>query len=466
MKTKWLLLVSVLIFSVTAAEQTWRYQLLEGGFLIDECLICGRPTFQIPMRGSFNLRKGAMSPIAQKFLIENAEFTAGPDYTFKGSGTYDLVGDFAVRQVVTLTGMLETPGGTNKVAFTNETSAPTRRWPMLQFRLAQTNGTLVSTITLDIAAAPLREIWFSTRTNFARAIKLDNTVSDGDLLSTVGRIVKRNAELQNFPGPTYLNMGLDAVDILPGGEIAFSTETKGVLNDGDFAIARTGAIRNWQDFMPLVAPGLTTDPGLDALQLEGSNKIYFSTKQDMNDGTIGHGDIVLVDTDAPTGSVFKKNADLLARFHPAVAQDYGLDAIYIWPNGEIWFSTASEFTDNELGAISDGDLLSDAGYIVYRNADLTAALQPLGEPPTNFGLDALFVISDFAATTEDVSLAVGIDRASNAALLSWKGTGRVFQLYRAADVTGPWEVWTPIMAESQLLEPLASARSFYRLRQW
>src|SRR5205823_2755971 len=149
---------------------------------------------------------------------------------------------------------------------TNDSGAITRRWPMLAATLKQTNGTLASTITLTIAAAPLREIWFSTGTNFTRAIKgLDNSVSDGDLLSTAGRVVKRNSDFQaHFPGPTYENMGLDAVDILPGAEIAFSTDTLGVLSDGDFAFARSGQIIHWQDFMQTIDPGLANDPGLDA----------------------------------------------------------------------------------------------------------------------------------------------------------------------------------------------------------
>ena len=156
----------------------------------------------------------------------------------------------------------------------------------------------------------------------------------------------------------------------------------------------------------------------------------------------------------------------MAQFHPSIAQDYGLDALYIWPNGETWFSIATDFADTQLGPITHGDLLSDAGYIVYRNGDLTAALQPVGDPPTNFGLDALFIVSDFAATTDDVSLGVRLDRANNTVVLSWKGTGRVFQLYRAGDVDGPWSVLTPIIADSQYFEPLTFDRSFYRLRQW
>lgn len=422
------------------------------------------------MRGSFNLRRTEATPFATRYVIENAQFTAG-DYVFTGGGTYETSGDFVLRQTMTLTGELKTSSATNTVGFANNTGAITRRWPMLAATLTQTNGTLGSTITVTIAAAPLREIWFSTATNFTRAIKVDNTVSDGDLLSSAGRIVKRNGDLQNFPGPTYLNIGLDAMDMLPGAEIAFSAETKGVLNDGDIAISPTGTVSRWQDFMPLVAPNLSEDPGLDALQFEGSNKIYFSTKRDFDSpvGTIGNGDILLVDTDAPTGSIFRKNSDLLGRFHPSDATDVGLDALFIWWSGEIWFSTTTGFMDGELGQISTGDLLSDAGYIVYRNSDLTAALQPVGDAPTDFGLDAVYVISDSSAAPEGAKIDAVIVPGNDSILLNWAGQGRVFQVQRARDINGPWEAITPIIPELNYedLDTISGKqRAFYRVRQW
>ncbi|HEY6228551.1 MAG TPA: hypothetical protein VI282_15640 [Verrucomicrobiae bacterium] len=472
MKIKSLFAAFLFVTIGNAADLAWRYQLLEGSYLMDDCLICGRPSFNIPMRGSFTLRRVEVSPVATKYVIENADFKAGPDYSFSGSGTYTTSGDFVIKQSMTLSGELQTTAETKQVALTNETSAITRRWPMLFATLKQTNGTLASTITLTIAAAPLQEIWFSTSTNFTRAIKIDNSVSDGDLLSTIGHIVKRNSDFQtNFPGPTFLNMGLDAVDILPGAEIAFSTGTKGVLSDGDFAFANTGAITRWQDFMNIVAPDLTSDPGLDALQFDGPNKIYFSTRQDIAAavGPIGNGDIILIDTEAGTGDVFRSNADLLSQFHPSEAKDYGLDALYIWPTGEIWFSTTNDFSDTQLGPISAGDLLSDAGYIVYRNAGLIAALQPVGAPPPDVGLDALVVISDFVADESKTTLKASLDTQNDAVILSWQGQGRVFRLERARDIAGPWEGITSIVPAFSFEDTdniTQQQRAFYRVRQW
>lgn len=470
MKTRWVLFFGALLCWTTHAidsQLNWRYQLLEGSFSADDCLLCGRPTINIPMRGSFMLRRIAATPQATRYVIENASFKAGDSYSFTGSGTYETTGDFVIRQTMTLVGDLTTPSGTKNSTFTNQSSTITRRWPMLAATLTQTNGTLASTITLTIAAAPLQEIWFSTATNFTRAIKVDNEVSDGDLLSSAGRIVKSNGDLQNFPGPTYANIGLDAVDLLPGGVIAFSGYAKGVLNDGDYAYSPSGLIFRWQDFMPILSPTLASDPGLDALNFVAPDNFYFSTKQDFD--SFGHGDILTVNTTAGTGGLFKKNADLLVQFHPAEVKDYGLDALYIWPSGEIWFSTTNDFSDSVLGTVTAGDLLSDAGYIVYRNADLTAALQPVGTSPTDFGLDAVAVISDAVVDDGATTIKAVWDSANKGVIVSWKGGGRVFQLERASDVAGPWSAITPIIPDLQFEDfdaAGAQQNSFYRLRQW
>ncbi|MDH4241043.1 MAG: hypothetical protein OEW48_15910, partial [Phycisphaerae bacterium] len=37
----------------TGASKAVRYRLVEGSTLVDDCTICGRPTIQIPIRGSF-----------------------------------------------------------------------------------------------------------------------------------------------------------------------------------------------------------------------------------------------------------------------------------------------------------------------------------------------------------------------------------------------------------------------------
>jgi hypothetical protein len=70
--------------------------------------------------------------------------------------------------------------------------------------------------------------------------------------------------------------------------------------------------------------------------------------------------------------------------------DYGLDAVILRSNTEIWFSTEIGFQDARFGLIDEGDLLSTDGYVVARNLDLVAAFGPV-EDVASFGLDAAAV---------------------------------------------------------------------------
>jgi len=53
--------------------------------------------------------------------------------------------------------------------------------------------------------------------------------------------------------------------------------------------------------------------------------------------------------------------------------------------------------------------------------------------------------------------------------LTWQGQGRVFQVERAADVTGPFQPLSPILPDLSFDDRgtlTNRARSCYRLRQW
>ena len=165
-------------------------------------------------------------------------------------------------------------------------------------------------------------------------------IQHGDLLSDRGRIVKRNQELlAAFGLPTNRpDAGLDAVQVMPDGEILFSIQSN-----------------------VLVSASLT----------------------------LSHGDGL-----SDRGRVFRTNRELLANFRPAVTNhDYGLDALSVRPNGEIWFSVEEGFTDNALGPIQAGDLLGSLGYRVFSNAQLVADFGP-SNPSPDYGLDAGYVIAD------------------------------------------------------------------------
>jgi hypothetical protein len=169
------------------------------------------------------------------------------------------------------------------------------------------------------------------------------------------------------------------------------------------------------------------------------------------------------------GRVFKSNADLLARFHPSDRnRDYGLDALYLWPNGEIWFSTEEGFNDQIYGTIQGGDLLSDQGIIVFRNLELISAFAPI-EDLADFGLDALFVVTDLSSADRPRFTQITANRQTGNVLLEWIGPGRVFQLEKSRLVTGPYEPVTPIIPDLFFNDAgalQAALASFYRLRQW
>jgi hypothetical protein len=181
--------------------------------------------------------------------------------------------------------------------------------------------------------------------------------------------------------------------------------------------------------------------------------------------TLGHGDVL-----SSNGTVARDHSDLLAQFNPpARKHDYGLGALYVWPSGEIWFSVEEGFQDEHLGAIQPGDLLSDAGYIAYRNLQLVQPFSPV-EDLADFGLDAAYVISDaWPPSPAPVILSLGPNPDGPGLLLTWKGTGRVVQILRATNPAGPYQPMLPIVpGQSQVLPfPTSDEVPFYlRLQQW
>jgi hypothetical protein len=461
-------------------NQPWACLLLHDSYLLDDCPVCDRISVQEPMRGTFDLRLVEVGPFSSVYAVENIRFTAGSrPYKVTGSGTFEIGGDFAITQDMSL--QLEIDDGlTNKLCyFTNSTIIPDRQWPMMDVTVAQTNGTPAQTFTLRLAAAPVREIWFSTATGFTPAVPMppSNYVEHGDLIASSGRVVKRNADLFTSVGafPPVPDLGLDAVDILPGGEIAFSLEsgitstTLGPLQHGDLLSTRGRILQRNQDLLaPFGIQPPVPDVGLDAVHVLDTGEILFSIQTNIFSEQLST-DLNRGDLLSSKGTVFRSEKDLLAGFHPVTTTNaYGLDALYVWPSGEIWFSTEDDFQDQTLGPISGGDLLSDKGYIVLRNPDLLSAFAPTNAP-SEIGLDALYVVTDATPPAPASLLSIRTTNSTDSAGLTWQGQGRVFQVERADDVTGPFQPLSPLLPDLSFDDPGAltnRARSFYRLRQW
>lgn len=468
-----------------APARNWTYSLLPDSRLIDDCF-CGRPTLLVPMRGTFELRLVAENPLFATYSVTNVQFLAdrgdGTAYRVTGHGWYQVGGEVALVQSMFLTLQIGN-GATNRpCSFTNDTPAVERLWPMLKVHVDETTQAPVQFYRLDLVAAPFRELWFSTVHQFTPGVQppYTNQVSGGDLVSGAGRVVQRNRDLTRRlglqPSPDPPDLGLDAVDILPAGEITFSIEqdvfsqTLGPLHHGDVLSARGRVVTSYAAligaFVPQPPP---TDEGLDALLVLPDGEIYFSITNDFFSQSLGQtvrrGDLL-----SSRGVVVKTQEELLARFQPAFPkEDAGLDALWVWPSGEVWFSTERDFYNVHFERFKRGDLFSDQGYVVCRNLELLAPFQPL-EDLGDFGLDALYLVSD-TTVPPGPARCVRIERAPgpNDLTLEWDAQGHVFQLEKATTVTGPYLPCRPITTEPVFTDSGAltdTTQAFYRLRQW
>lgn len=467
-------------------EQTWRYTLLPESTLTDDCNLCGRPTIQLPLRGTFDLRLIDENPLFARYAVSNFDLQAGwggeLQYRVTGEGEVSVGGEVALTQEWRLTLAIENGGGTRGGEFTNKEPMVERPWPMLKVAVDETDPGLLF-YRIDLAAAPFCELWFSTTAGMTPAVPepFEDRLTGGDLLASDGRVVKRNRELTRHLGlmPIVPDLGLEAIDILPGGEVAFSiledvfSETLGTLHHGDVLSDRGNVLRGFAGFSgafgPEPPPG---DQGLDALQFGAEDEVWFSVKEGLFSETlgrqIGRGDLL-----SSRGVVLKTNAELLERFKPRDAKaDYGLDAVHVWPSGEVWFSVEEGFQGPNFEHYGHGDLLSDQGYVVIRNLDLVAPISPL-EDLADFGLDALFIVTDLppagGVPPAPTCVSLSVEPGTADVRFEWQALGRVYQLERAEEVLGPWLPRSPIVTKPPASDPgvaKASPHGFYRLRQW
>jgi len=475
----WFLLMASMMSGVCSFGQTntgWRYMLLDASQITDDCPICGRPTIAYPLRGTFDLVLVGTGPLFTAYRLTNISFYAAskaqPLYTVTGSGSYRVGGEVAVRQEVLLqTEVCNTTPSCRDVTFTNENVFPTVAFPLIDVSVTQTQASLVSVYSMRIVAAPVREIWFAVPNGFT-ATNSSVEVRAGDVLSHTGRIVRTNSFLMQSVGITNPSPALrvDAFDVAPGGEIFFSlnddvtSPTLGPLFEGDLLSDRGRIVqRNQQLTAAFGIQPVVPDVGLDAIFVAADAEILFSIRTNIfSEGRgvmLRRGDVL-----SNRGNIVKSHQQLLARYHPVnLSSDYGVDALYVWPNGEIWFSTEMGFEDSQLGTISNGDLLSSEGVIVFRNAELVSAFAA-PQNTVGFGLADVFVVSDAVVNSPPRFLFPRIEMGGVS--LQWIGTNRVFQLERASDVIGPWQPLGEIDPASSFHDSVASPDGFYRLRAW
>jgi len=467
--------------------KTWQYLLLPDSQLIERCPVCGRPEIPIQMEGKFRVREVMSTPILSVYSWEMIAWSAGgaggPTYQITGHGTWQWGGEVAVSQDATLDVWIQTSAGAVHAYLTNVTPVVTRHWPMIYTSLEQTNGTLFQQFALTVAAAPAFDIWFSTSQPFHAGIWdwPTNRVSEGDLISSSGRIIKRNSELTGRLGimPPAPDLGLDGIEARPGGDLYFSiktpafSETLGQLNAGDLLSDKGRVVSNYMAMLSAFAPTPPLpDPNLDALQIMANGEIFFSVGTDFFSERLGKlirkGDLL-----SSAGRVVKTQEELVARFYPADPKtDYGLDAIHVWPSGEVWFSVETGFYGSHFEYYGPGYLLSDQGYIVARNLDLLAKFQPL-EDLADFGLDALLIVTDADEPSPGIApprcTGINLQRPGSLLTLTWDMPGRLFQLEWSTNCFGPWTPLSPVITgleNGALTLPANAPRGFYRLKQW
>jgi hypothetical protein len=467
--------------SAAPPSQIWNYTLLADSLFVNDCPLCGRPTIPEPTRGTFQLLLLESGPFKTVYELQQIDLLstrgADPSHRIRGKGTYSISAEFALLQEMKLElQIVHLPSAeTNQIVMTNANQSMERPPPFVSIQLDEVTESVTRVFRLNLVAAPLREIWFTTASGITPADreKFPNRISSGDVLAFPGRVVKSNLDLLRHLGlmPGIPEIGIDALEIGPGGEIMFSltedafSETLGPLSHGDLLSQRGRIVKKGSQLLAAFEPPAgSEDAGLDAIHLRDDGEVLFSITQQIESLKLGRqlspGDLL-----SDRGLIWRAGKDLLAAFQPSDTQQIGLDAVYIWPHGEILFSTEQGFFDRQLGTITGGDLLSSAGYIVIRNLDLVGDFAPL-EDLADFGLDGLFIATDMSVLSTQPKL-IEINPSQGKIDLKWEGPGRVFQVEKSTALPGNFQSISPLLPDSHWSDVQLPDRSgFYRIRQW
>lgn len=461
-----LLAASQAAAQVDLANRTIHYTLLNGSYVLDDCLICGRPSIYVPIHGGFDLKFGADT---NSFTVLNLSFS-GSQYTGSGSGDGALSNN-GTQQDWHL--QIEINNGfTNEVrSYTNITTEVKRPLPMIYVVVSQLNSTFTHRYEVGLAAAPLKEIWFSLEHDLVASAAPPGQmlISRGDVIS-LDRIIKRGADLIAPFAPTdpFADVGTDALEVRPGGEIYFSSNdnfssgTLGAIGNGDLLSDKGAVIARNSELMSAFQIGSGEgDVGLDAVRV-GSEEVLFSIGRSVVSGKIGallgRGDLL-----SSKGEIIKTGQQLISALNPfTVDGDYGLDALYIWPSGEIWFSVNDPFGTPQ-GQVDPGDIVSDQGYIVFKNRDLVSNFAP-AQPDQDYGLDALWIVTDLTEASAPIRF-TKIELAAGKVNLTWEGPAGNYQVESSTSVTGPYTPASPVVDGFSWSDTTVGQAEFYRLKK-
>lgn len=464
-------------------SEVWRYQLLGPSTYLNECPPCGRPSILQPLRGHFDLSLKSSNPLFTQFQLTDIRLNVGGEspqgIQLIGTGDWTVGGEVALTQSLKLHLVITGPGLQETVDFESATQ-PFRpdRLP-LQLDVVEVKPSPFRVLHLSIDAQPLRALWFSTAHSFTAAWPgpKPTPIRASEVLDSGGRVVVSQASLANALGlaqpPPETPWNLDAFTLVPGKFpwVSFASTLQspavGTVHPGDVVDIHGTRVAEYAFYGGIIGPEPPTpDLGLDALQVLEDGSQLFSTAQatfsERLGITVGTGDIV-----ATTGKRWRDNRSLLRAFRPLKPEiDYGLDAFHVWPDGEIWFSTENDVELEGFQRLSNGDVLSDTGRVIYRNLELVQPFSPL-EDVANFGLDALEIVTDVGSpsTAPNVeSISAGGDR--DAVVLQWTGAGRAYQIEQAPAVEGPFTPVSGILPGYRYQVEGLRAAGYFRIRQW
>ncbi len=465
---------------MSAADGWVRHRLIEGSTFLEDCPICDRVSIPSPLRGSFDLRLEETNPLFTRHALRNIDWTThdagGGEVRIRGEGELEVGGEVAITQRLRLDVEVSL-GGTNIARhFAQELGPVVRPWPNLAADVDAEERTLTQSFRIGLRSAPFRELWFVTANGFTPGIVRGTERGyrpAGDVLSLDGRVVRVNEELTERLGimPAVPPLALGAFEVMPGGIPMFSlretvfSETLGGLTPGHVLTGEGRIVGTVEALLKEFGsrPGSVPVPGVDALQVLEDGEVLFSTDADVTteEGVLGHGDVL-----GSGGRVLHRFKELMSAFEPVAGQDLagvGLDALHVWPHGEVWFSVNGGFESGKVGGIGPGDVLSNGGWIVYRNLELLGRFMPL-EDLADFGLVGLFAVGDGPGSGRAVEMKVMRD--GDVLRLGWSGEARVFQVESATALEGPYRVRSEVMLEREWTVPMTGEAGWYRVVGW
>jgi hypothetical protein len=329
-------------------------------------------------------------------------------------------------------------------------------------------------LSLHLSSLPIRDLWFSTIHGFTAGLPGPVPVRRGavEVLAQSGSVVLSGDRITESLGLSAVEgLDLDVLEVGPGGEpmISFATDVKSVplgrIAPGDLVGIPARRVRDYTGFSGVLgAQPPVADLGLDAVHRRPDGTWWFSIRQPVFSETLGEllgrGDVL-----STTGKRIRSNTDLLRAFGPKDAgKDHGLDALFVWPSGEIWFSTEDSFVLKDGSIIGNGDLLSDRGEVAWRNLELLRRFSPL-EDLADFGLDALVVVTDAVVSAGEPPWLATRGTASGLRL-DWSGGGRFFQVEVTSGLPGAFVPCGPIRWERQVEVPVDGPVGLFRIREW